>query len=243
MDQALVNRVTRFRTDNERLNQQLAYERQSIVRLQAKITQLEADKTLLVKAVGLIDRCIQILSANGLGAIESVTTAGLRIAFDDPTLGLIVEKKEGVRGISYGILIRQGDVIGSPSETFGGGVQNVAALLLRVLLIKRFKLAKFIAVDESFNNVNGDQNKRNLSALLHKLCSDHGFTIFLVTGEQLLTSAADHAYKLTIEGGLPVMKELDETETQDAGSDYGQRAGDDSSVPPPLVETKPAPVS
>ncbi len=243
MDQELGNRITRFRAGNERLNQKLEYEQQSIVRLQAKIAQLEADKTLLVKAVGLIDRCIQILSANGLGTIESVTTAGLRIAFDDPTLGFIVEKKEGARGISYGILIRQGDVIGPPSDTFGGGVQNVAALLLRVLLIKRFKLAKFIAVDESFNNVNGDQYKRNLSVLLHKLCADHGFTIFLVTGEQLLTSAADHAYKLTIESGLPVLKELDETEAQDIGRDNDQRAGDDSPLPPPLAQKESSTVS
>lgn len=232
MDQALVNRITRFRTGNERLNQQLNYEQQTIVRLQGKIKQLEEDKTLLVKAVGLIDRCIQVLSANGLGTIESVTTAGLRLAFDDPSLGLIVEKKEGVRGITYGLLIRQGDVIGPPSDTFGGGISNVASFLLRVLLIKRFKLAKFLAVDESFNNVNGAQNKRNVSELLHKLCSDHGFTIFLVTGEELLTSAADRAYEVSVEDGVPVLKDLrDATQSQDAGRNQPQHTGDDPSLP------------
>ena len=218
MDQTLVSRITRFRAGNDGLTQRLTYETQNIVRLQGKIKQLEEDKTQLVKAVGLIDRCIQVISANGLGTIESVTTAGLRLAFDDPSLGLIVEKKEGVRGISYGLLIRQGDVIGPPSETFGGGVGNVASFLLRVLMIKRFKLAKFLAVDESFNNVNGAKNKQNVSELLHKLCTDHGFTIFLVTGEELLTSAADRAYEVSIEGGQPVLRDLrGNTQAQIAG--------------------------
>jgi DNA repair exonuclease SbcCD ATPase subunit len=246
MDQALVNRITRFRTGNERLVQQLLYEQQTILRLQGKIEQLEKDKTLLVKAVGLIDRCIQVLSANGLGTIESVTTAGLRLVFDDPSLGLIIEKKEGVRGISYGLLVRGKDpsgheVIGPPSETFGGGVSNVASFLLRVLLIKRFKLAKFLAVDESFNNVNGAQNKRNVSELLHKLCSDHGFTIFLVTGEELLTSAADHAYEVSVEDGVPVLKDLrDSTQSQVAGRNQPQYSGDDPSLPSSVAQEKPA---
>jgi hypothetical protein len=237
MDQDLVNRITRFRTGNERLTQQHSYEQQSIVRLENKIKQLEADKTMLVKAVGLIDRCIQVISANGLGAIESVTTAGLRLAFDDPTLGLIVEKKEGARGISYGLLVRQGDVTGPPKETFGGGISDVASFLLRVLMVKRFKLAKFLAVDESFNDVNGAQNKRNVSALLQKLCTDHGFTIFLVTGEELLTSAADRAYEVSVESGVPVIKDIrDQAETQVAGTNRSQLPGDDSPLSPSVAE-------
>lgn len=74
----------------------------------------------------------------------------------DKTLGLVVEKKEGARGYSYRLLIKHGDTVGNPMDSFGGGVQNVTAFLLRVILIKRFKLAKLLVVDESFNNVSVD---------------------------------------------------------------------------------------
>lgn len=228
----LGSRAAQFRAFNEQLNQRLGYEQQSVVRLQRKIDQLAADKEQLVKAVGLIDRCIQVLSASGLGVVESVTTAGLRLAFDDPTLGLIVEKKEGARGNSYGLLIRQGEVVGPATESFGGGVSNVAAFLLRVLLIKRFKLAKFIAFDESFNNVNGTKNKQNVSALLHKFCDEYGFTIFLVTGEELLTSAADRAYEVSMNSkGETVLKDLRDNlpdNEQDQRKDLHRKNGTDA---------------
>ena len=249
MDQELVNRITRFRTENERLNQQLNYEQQSIVRLQAKIAQLEADKTLLVKAVGLIDRCVQIISANGLSKIESIVTGGLRLVFNDPHLGLIVEKKEGARGNTYALLLRQGDTVGPPMETFGHGPVNVVAFLLRLILIKRFKLAKFIALDESLNNIGKDGGDLTRTGqMLHQLCRDHGFTILATTHESHtagLISAADSIYRVFIEDGVPVLKKVDafEAQAEDVGRNRSQLPGDDSSLPPPLAQAEPAPVS
>ena len=246
MDQILVNRITRFRAGQERLSQQLLYEQQSILRLEAKIAQLEADKTLLVKAVGLIDRCIQIISANGISKIESIVTGGLHLVFDDPQLGLIVEKKEGARGNTYELLMRKGDAVGKPMESFGGGPCNVVGFLLRIILIKRFKLAKFIALDESLINVGkqgGDLSR--VSEMLQKLCRDHGFTILAITHEPMLASAADSVYRVSTENGVPVLRKVDsvETETQDTRRDLSQCAGDDPSLSPPLAQAEPAPLS
>jgi hypothetical protein len=250
MDQELVNRLTRFRAGNERLQQSLVYEQQSIVRLQGKINQLEADKTMLVKAVGLIDRCIQVISANGISKIESIVTGGLRLVFDDPTLGLIVEKKETARGNSYALLLRKGDVIGEPMGSFGGGPCNVTSFLLRLILIKRFKLAKFIALDEALNNVGKDGGDlARTSAMLQQLCRDHGFTILATTHESNeagLVSAADAVYRVFIEGGLPVLKRVDPFETlktQVAGGDSGELPGDDTPLPPSVAPGQPASVS
>jgi len=236
VNQSWVNRAADFRSSQSRISQRLDYERKSAARYQEKIKQLEEDKAQLLKAVALIDRAIQIISANGIGTIESVVTAGLRLVFDDPTLGLIISKKDGARGISYDILLRQGDTVGNPMDMFGGGCVNVASFLLRVLMIKRFKLAKFLAVDESFNNVNGDENKRSVSELLHKLCHDYGFTILAITGEQLLTSSADHIYQVSTEGRMPVIKDYLETPSQNSGRDSGQSSGDDTPLPSSLAQ-------
>jgi len=138
MEQALFNRITLLRAGVTRIEQRLDYEQQSVIRLEAKIKQLEADKVQLLKAVALIDRTIQVISANGVGKIESIVSDGLRRVFNDPTLGFIVEKIEGKRGYSYRLLVRHGDTIGNPMNSFGGGVQNIVAFLLRVIMIKRF---------------------------------------------------------------------------------------------------------
>jgi DNA repair ATPase RecN len=215
MDSVLVSRITNVISGTARIDQQLAYEAQGIVRLQAKITQLEEEKTQLVKAVGLIDRCIQLISANGVGKIESIVTGGLRLVFNDPHMGLIVEKKEGARGITYQLQVRKGTVTGDPMKFFGGGVVNVVAFLLRVIMIKRFKLAKFLVVDENFNNVSPDYQPR-VSEMLHKLCADHGYTILAVTHQPILASAADAVYEVSVgEGKTPVLRKLEAPELEE----------------------------
>lgn len=204
MDTALQSRISSFRASATQVRQQLLFEEKNLGRLYSKISQIEVDKALLVKAVGLIDRCIQIVSANGIGKIESVVSGGLQMVFDDKTLGMVLNKKDGVRGSSYELLIRHGDFIGKPMDSESGGVQNVMSFLLRVIMIKRFKLAKFIAVDESFNNVNGESYVLMVSEMLKKLCHEHGFTILVITGQQTasqpaLARAADHVYRITSE--------------------------------------------
>src|SRR5277367_541690 len=198
MDTALTNRVSAFQGVASQTKQKLLFEEQTLSRLYAKIAQIELEKASLVKAVGLIDRCIQIISANGIGKIENIVSGGLQMVFGDKSMGLVLNKKEGARGSSYELLMRQGDFIGKPMDSFGGGTVNVIAFLLRVIMIKRFKLAKFLAVDESFNNVSSDHLPL-VSEMLKKLCRDHGFTILAVTHQPVLAQAADRVYRITDE--------------------------------------------
>jgi hypothetical protein len=189
-----------------------SYEAAQVVRLKGKISQLEEDKKQLVKAVGVIDKVITIISANGIGKIESIVSGGLQLVW--PQLSFVVEKKEGVRGNSYRLLLQKGRIVGPPMSTFGGGPVNVAAFLLRVIMVKRFKLAKFLAVDEGFNNVNGDANQIQVSTMLSKLCHDHGFTILAITGQPLFAAAADIVYEGIPGDGetLPALRRLDALE-------------------------------
>src|SRR5271156_303510 len=204
MEQAVSNRIAAFYGIASQTKQQLAYEEQNLSRLHSKLAQIETEKAQLVMAVGLIDRATQIISANGIGKIESVVSAGLQMVFRDKSMGLVLNKKEGARGSSYELLLRQGNFIGKPMDSFGGGVVNVIAFLLRVIMVKRFKLAKFLAVDESFNNVNGEGHVSMVSEMLQKLCHEHGYTILAITGQQTaelpaLAKAADRVYRITDE--------------------------------------------
>ncbi len=206
MDAALASRIGTVRSTVDRLNQQLDYESSTIVRIGRRIKELEDEKAQLVKAVGLIDRCIQIISANGIGKIESIVSDGLRRVFNDPTLTLVVEKKSQARGNVYRLLVQKdGGEPYDPMNSYGGGVVNVIALLLRLILIKRFKLAKLIVLDEQFNNVSTDYLP-TVSALLKTLTDKHGYTILAVTHQPILALEADRVYQLHIVNGFPTLR-------------------------------------
>lgn len=210
MDSAVTSRVQMFKTSYYLAQEQVGYEAAQVVRLKGKITQLEEDKKQLVKAIGIIDRVITIISANGIGKIESIVSGGLQLAFPQP-YEFVIEKKEGARGNSYRLLIRKGKITGPLMSTFGGGVVNVTAFLLRVIMIKRFKLAKFLAVDESFNNVS-EHFLPQVSAMMTKLCHDHGFNILAVSHQPILASAADIVYEVVPGDETPTLRRLDALE-------------------------------
>src|SRR5271163_1508628 len=201
MDSILSTRLSSVHATVSSIAQRLVYETATITRLTARIKQLEEEKAQLVKAVGTIDRCVQIVSANGIGKIEGIVSDGLKRVFGNDQLGLFIEKKETARGNTYRLLIRKGDTVGNPMDSFGGGVQNVVAFLLRVILIKRFKLAKFIALDEQFSNVSAEYQPK-VSEML-KVLSKMGFTIFAISHQPTITAAADIIYEVVCDEGFP----------------------------------------
>ena len=201
MDQALVSRLGKVHATVSSIAQRLEYETATITRLTSRIKQLEEEKAHLVKAVGTIDRCVQIVSANGIGKIEGIVSDGLHRVFGNDQLGLYIEKKETARGNTYRLLVRKGETTGNPMDSFGGGVQNVVAFLLRVILIKRFKLAPFIALDEQFSNVSSEYQPK-ISEML-KVLSKMGFTIFAISHQPTITSAADTIYEVVVDEGFP----------------------------------------
>lgn len=159
-----------------------------------KIEKIGEQKTLLVKAQTTIDKMTQIVSARGIGKIESIVTGGLRLVFGKK-ISFLVDKKEGARGTSYKMLIKKGDVVGDPFDSFGGGVINVASFLLRIIMIKRFKTAKMVVLDESMNNVSSEYQEK-VSTLLKTLATEHGFNILLITHSPELAKASDKVYQV-----------------------------------------------
>jgi DNA repair exonuclease SbcCD ATPase subunit len=228
MDAALVSRIASVRSTVERLDQQLEYEESSIHRLTERIKTLESEKVLLVKAVGLIDRCIQVISANGIGKIESIVSDGLRRVFDDPTLTLVVDKKSGARGNTYSLLVsKDGGEPYDPMKSYGGGVANVVSLLLRLILIKRFRLAKLLVLDEQFNNVSVDYLPA-VSALLKTLTDRHDYTILAVTHQPILALEADRIYQLHTVNGFPTLRTMGKEEIYGAMRDASKTEEPDS---------------
>jgi len=171
---------------------------------QARITALADRKAHLLKCINTLDLVIQTISAKGIGRVETVVTNGLQLVFG-PDIACVLEKSEGKRGTTYKIRVKtsteDGDVIDDPMDAFGGGVVNMTAFLLRVLLLHRFKLAKLLVLDESFNNVSSSGGHlTRVSELLRTLAEDYGFTILAVTHQDELTAHAHKAYRVSDSG-------------------------------------------
>lgn len=201
-----------------------------LLRNKVKIKELEDKKAMNVKALAVLDKAIQVISANGIGKVESIVSDGLKLVFNQD-IQLVLERKEGAKGDSYRITVRQGEVVGPPIETMGGGVVNVISFLLRVIMIQRFKLSKLIVLDESFNNVSADHLPK-VSEMLRSLCDDHGYTILSITQAPLLASAAERVFK--VEKG-PLLCELSSDELDELranGNSYQTkiRKGDSGST-------------
>jgi DNA repair ATPase RecN len=192
---ALEREVAATKSGLSQVRQRLQFEQQRIEQTKSRIGLIGEEKSDLLKALALIDRAIAVVSANGIEKIESIVTSGMRLAFDDPTLGFKVVKKESARGNTYALEGVRGDVQGPFMETFGGGISNIVAFLLRVIMLKRFKLAKILVVDESFNNV-AVKFLPMVSRMLRDLTDNHGYTILAVTHQPILAAAADNIYRV-----------------------------------------------
>ena len=177
------------------IGQRLEYEVLTVARLTARMGEIEAEKAELVRAVGTLDRCVQVVSANGIGKIEGIVTDGLQRVFGSKDYGLVVEKRETARGNSYRLLVRKAGTVGSPMDSFGGGVQNVVGFLLRVILVKRFRLAKVLVLDEQFSNVSPEYQPKVAQML--RVLADLGFIILAISHQPLLTEGADAVYEVT----------------------------------------------
>jgi DNA repair ATPase RecN len=201
--------VSQAQAELSQIGQRLQFETQRCSQIQSRLTEIE--KAKLVKVVALIDKAIETVSANGVQKIEQIVTDGLRIALNDPTLSLKIGKKKGSKGSSYELQVWRGNVTGPIFDTFGGGVWNIAAFLFRLIMIRRFNLAKVLIVDETFNNVSA-KFVPMLSRLLRDLTHNHGYTILAVTHQPLLAWNADRIYVVKPRAGQsPVLERFEGT--------------------------------
>jgi DNA repair exonuclease SbcCD ATPase subunit len=200
-------RISFLKTKVVGMEQRLEDASSSLVRFRQRLSELENSKIALVKAIGLLDKCIEIVSSNGIQKIESIVSHGLQLVFEDSNLRLFIDKRETTRGNSYRLLIKNQNTTGNPMDSFGGAVQNVVAFLLRVILVKRFKLAKLLILDEQFSNVSEDLQPK-ISALLDTMTKKFGYTLLTVSHQPLITQEASLVYKLLPTATGPVLREL-----------------------------------
>lgn len=147
----------------------------------------------------LIRSLIDSEITEGVKAIETLQTEGVRTVFDDQDLRVraTVEVLRGKVNVSLVTSqTKQGETIeGSSLDGFGGAVSTVQSVLLRLALIFRRGLRPVLFLDESLPAFD-ERYVLNMASFLKTLCARTGVDVLLVTHNPMLVEASDRAYRI-----------------------------------------------
>jgi len=136
----------------------------------------------------------------GVKAIETLVTEGLQAIFPDQDLSVKADVSVSRGKVSVDLVTvdrkQNGLVVeGDPLDSFGGSVQTVESLLLRIITITKRGLRPLILLDETFTAFD-DCYTVNAAAFMSRLCKDLGLDILVVTQNPVLIETADTAYTM-----------------------------------------------
>jgi ABC-type dipeptide/oligopeptide/nickel transport system ATPase subunit len=182
--------------------------RDSLVQMRSnliyEIDNLEADLLVLEQVVGIFQTLVDLEVKNGVAAVESILTDGLRSVFDDQDLSVKAELElsRGKVSVDLTTIQRhiQSVVEGSGPDTFGGSVVTLQSILLRTIIILRRGLRPVLFLDETLPAVDSNYTA-NIAVFLSDLCKKLGMDILVVTHNPTLFEMADNRYKIVRKNG------------------------------------------
>jgi hypothetical protein len=173
--------------------------------LQVRIQALEDEEELLELTGSLLRTLIDREVEAGVKAVEALQTEGLRAVFDDQDLSVKANVDIQRGKVSVDLLTVQkhedGSITeGSPVDAFGGSVLTVQSILLRIIVMMRRDLRRFILLDETLPAFDSNYIS-NMGAFLSELCKRLGIDILMVTHNPVLFESADRSYRIVQRGG------------------------------------------
>lgn len=127
-------------------------------------------------------------------SFSDVVTEGLQFVFHDQNLSfqVNVDKKHGGIWVEFETSNQQFE--GQPLESFGGGVASVESLILRLLVLLKKDLARYLILDESLAALSSEYVDR-MSDFISHLSEKFDVDILLVTHNREFAEHADHVYR------------------------------------------------
>jgi len=176
------------------------------------IRELENEEELLNLVGTLIRRLIDGEVTDGVKAVEKLQTEGLQEIFNDQDLSVRAEVSES-RGKVWVTLYTQrklpdGTVVeGLADQSFGGSVLTMQSILMRVTVIFRREMRPILFLDETLAALE-DKYLDRAALFLSNLCKQLNLDILLVTHNEALINAAEHAYVVSDDGGKAKFRKL-----------------------------------
>jgi DNA repair exonuclease SbcCD ATPase subunit len=176
--------VTKDQTKNE------------ILRIESEIKALKHDQLVLEQVVTLFRHLIKREVYDHAERFSEIVEQGMRAIFHDQELGFRfdVEEKRGKVSIQCVTTSQEGHE-GDPLKAFGGGVASIQSLILRVLVLKRKKLAPYLFLDESLAALS-EEYVQQAALFLKEVCKRFEVNILLITHNKTFQEYADHVYRV-----------------------------------------------
>jgi len=198
-------------TANKALGLRTALDQQ-IVENDAKISELENEEELLELVANLIRRLIDGEVTDGVKAVEKLQSEGLAEIFYDQELSVRAEVEESRGKVSVSLLTQRrladGTLVeGVADQSFGGSVLTMQSILMRATVIFRRNMRPVLFLDETLAAVANKYLDR-AAKFLSKLCKQLDMDILLISHDEALINAADHAYVVSDEGGKARFRKL-----------------------------------
>jgi ABC-type glutathione transport system ATPase component len=173
----------------------LEHRRDHAAKLAQDVAQQDTEVLLLNHVGAALDELLRKVSLESLDAVEKLITYGLQTVFENPGFAFRMEvsKKMGLQWMEPRLVL---DGVDAPVlEAFGGGPAQIVAFLLRLLVLRRLKLAPLLVLDEPFAMVS-EQYRANVGKLLAELCARLDLTILMVSHEPEYVDHATKAYTI-----------------------------------------------
>lgn len=131
-------------------------------------------------------------------SFSALVTEGMQAIFYDQDISFEVQVGQKHGKVWLDFVTAQGEHRGMSLESFGGGVASVQSLLLRLLVLLKKDLARYLILDESLAALS-EEYVGNAGQFIKKMCEKLGVNVLLITHNKAFLEYADHAYQAGID--------------------------------------------
>jgi DNA repair exonuclease SbcCD ATPase subunit len=193
--------LTSLRASVERVRGRRDAVKERLDEVRMEVSSLEEEETLLDLVVGLFRTLLDQEITEAVKAVEQLQTEGMQTVFTDKDLSVRaeVEIQRGKVAVNL-ITVETGEGEGPVEETFGGAVQTVQSILMRVIVMYLRGLRPLLILDESLPAFDHGYVV-NMGGFLTALCERLNMDVLLVTHNHSLVEAANRAYQIEKKDG------------------------------------------
>jgi len=179
-----------------------------VLTLEQTLTKLRREDKILTAT----DQALLTISTSLLGrsidTLDKLVTSGLKAVFDDQKMAFSakVERYRGKTSVRFEL--NHDGIIAPIKDSYGGGIQVLVGVLLRIAVIITLGLRRILILDESLAHVS-PQYVPNVSQLLRTLAEELDFEIIVISHDEEFATSADMHYQAQDGGFLgTVFKQL-----------------------------------
>ena len=193
MTPELVQRYEAVLEDARKVEMAYAMLQKQEVSFQQEIARLGSEDILLEKVGELFKHLINKYVYEYAESFSQIVTEGLQTIYHDQDVRFDIEVEQKRGKVSAAFVLEQNGFRASPLTSFGGGVSAVISLLLRILVLLKSDLARYLILDESLAALS-EHYVEGCGDFLRKLCSELGIHVLLVTHNADFIEQSDNAY-------------------------------------------------